>query len=50
MKKDKKRRLLKQSRLPSLKVLRKSPRKHLNVQDDDKIRMTVMIVPTRFLI
>jgi hypothetical protein len=40
------RRLLKPSRLLSLRVPRKSPRKYLSVQVDDKIRVTVMIVPT----
>jgi hypothetical protein len=37
---------LKLSRLLNLKVPRKSPRKHLSVQADDKIRVTVMIAPT----
>jgi hypothetical protein len=49
LKKDRMRTLPKPSRLRGLRVPRKSPRKHLSVQADDKIRMTVMTVPTWLL-
>ena len=46
---DRRRRLRKLSRLSILKVPRKSPRKHLRVQVNDKIRVTVTSAPTWLL-